>query len=86
MDARKYRPCGNEGIRPGSALEGTRLNTGPTKMTMVAEIRATRYVIGSSRRWGVEPVCNPLSRGPCLTAAGGSQPPCGPRLSVMAGT
>lgn len=85
MEARKYRTCGNDCIRPGSGLEGTRLNAGPTKTTLVAEIRATRYFTGSSRRWGVEPGWTHLSHGLCLTPASGSQPHCALRLFAMAG-
>ena len=85
MEARKYRTCGNDCIRPGSALEGTRLNAGPTKTTLVAEIRATRYFTGSSRRWGVEQGWTHLSRELCLIPASGSQPRCAPRLFAMAG-
>jgi hypothetical protein len=86
VEAKKYRTCGNDCIRPGSALEGTRLNAGPTKTTLVAEVRATRYFTGSSRRSGVERGWTPLSHEPCLTPASGSQPRRAPRLFAMAGT
>ncbi len=48
MEARKYRTCGHGCVRRESALEGTRLNAGATKTTLVAEIRATRCFTGSS--------------------------------------
>jgi hypothetical protein len=48
VEARKYRTCGHGCVRRGAALEGTRLNAGATKTTLVAEIRATRYFTGSS--------------------------------------
>jgi hypothetical protein len=31
VDAKKDRTCGHGYVRPGSALEGTRLNAGATK-------------------------------------------------------
>jgi hypothetical protein len=48
VEARKYRTCGHGCVRRGSALEGTRLNAGASKTTLVAGIRATRYFTGSS--------------------------------------
>ena len=48
MEARKYCTCGHSCVTRGSALEGTRLNAGATKTTLVAVIRATRYFTGSS--------------------------------------
>ena len=51
----KRRFCGGEEIpylratpRRGSALEGTRLDAGATKTTLVAEIRSTRCFSGCS--------------------------------------
>ena len=79
MEAKQYRTRGNDCIRPGSVREGTRLNAGPTKTTLVAEIGATRYFTGSSRRSSV-------SHRPCLTRASGSHPRHVPMLFAMEGT
>ena len=86
MKARKNRTCGHGCIRPGSALEGTRLNACRTKTTLVAEIRATRYFTGCSRRSGVEQGRTPLSHRPCQTRASASQPRHVPMLFAMEGT
>ena len=86
MEARKYRTCGHGCVRRGSALEGTRLNAGATKTTLVAEIRAHATSPVPSRGWGVEQGRTPLPHEPCLTRASGGQPRRVPILFAMAGT
>ena len=48
VEARKYRTCGHGSVKRGSALEGTCLDAGATKTTLVAEIRSTRCFSGCS--------------------------------------
>jgi hypothetical protein len=86
VKATKNRHCGHTCIRPGSALEGTRLNACRTKTTLVAEIRATRYFTGCSRRSGVEQGRTLLSYRPCLIRASGSQARHAPMLFAIEGT
>jgi hypothetical protein len=84
MEATKYRTCGNDCVRRGSALEGTRVNAGRTKTTLVAD-RAKSYFTGSSRRRGVDQGCTPLSHESCRTPASGSHSRRIPGLFAMAG-
>lgn len=86
MVAKKYRTRGDDCGRSGSALVGTPLNARLTRTTFVAEIGATRYFTGSTRRSGVEQGRNPLSHQPCSTPASGSQPRRAPSVFAMAGT
>lgn len=85
VETTKYLTCGHARIGRGSALKGTRSNAGATKTTPVAEIRATRDVAGSLRRWCVEQGCSPFSHVRCPTRASGSRAPRVPILFAMAG-
>lgn len=85
METTRYPTYGHARIGRGSALKATRLNAGATKTTPVAEMRATRDVTGSSRRWCVDQGRTSLSHVRYPTRASGARAPRVPILFAMAG-